>query len=529
MKVLLTCLATAQLLSGCSDSMERAGAHAAVAVSNLEAGNLDDARSNIRSAIAERDDVADYYIILGRIELASGSLISTFNAYSMALDLQADNAEALANIAEIGLQIGRTNEAAEAADRILLLSPQSVSALLVKGFIEIDNGRLETAKKIAKEILEINPDDEGGTILSARIEAIKGNDTEALAIVNEAIAKQGATQALNITKLEILRLRADGSGMMALFPTIIADVKDPMNYRLDYINLLYKLGEIKKARAEAVKAINLTPNDQNLFVNLDNIWLEYDNSPLTSAQIDYMARNGTAVAKYQLAKSFLDLEKFEEAQRLIKNLVDAGNIEAQALSAKIELALGNEKEAYSMASQVLKVEPSNENALVVRSHQAVSRGNFDKAIRDASFAVSNAPQNQAAYVQLAGAYRASGSTIRARQIYENGLDALPQSLPLVAAYESFLEQAKAVDRIPTAYGDLAAAKPSSVRTWQVYAKACQRFPRSECASKAQRGLLRAQRSFMIDDVPGSPKRRGLFARITPEKICAITGGVCTDS
>ena len=78
------------------------------------------ARKSIREAITERDDVAAYYILLGRIELRAQRLTSAFNAYSMALDLQADNPEILQAIAELGLQTGRVREADDAADRLLL-------------------------------------------------------------------------------------------------------------------------------------------------------------------------------------------------------------------------------------------------------------------------------------------------------------------------------------------------------------------------------------------------------------------------
>ena len=509
--------------------MERAGRHAAIAEANLQAGNLEGARTNIRSAIAERDDVADYYIILGRTELAAGSLISTFNAYSMALDLQADNAEALQSIAEIGLQIGRTNEAAEAADRILLLAPQSVNALLIKGLIEIDNGQLEKAEEIAAKILSINPDDEGGSILSARIEAIQGDDERALAIIDKAIAKSGLTQALSITKLEILRLRADGTGMKILFPRIIQNGKESLGYKMDYINLLYKLGDTESARSEAVKSIKQNAADPDLFNKLGDLWVEHDRSPLTANQIDDIAANGGKGTKIRLAKKFYELQNYKQAQHLVRDLMVAGNTEALALTAKIQLALGNSKGAYSMAAKALKAEPTNEDALIVRSQQAVSNRNFDRAIRDASLVLSNSPQNHEAYVQMAKVYTASGKPVRARQTFEAGMDALPQSLALVVAYEDFLKNVDDLNRIPTAYGELAVAKPSSVAAWRAYAAACQRYAESACTSKAEKGIVRAQNSLMIDDVPGSPKRRGLFARITPERICAITGGVCTDS
>lgn len=142
-------------------------------------GDLETARSSIRQAIATRDDVADYYVLLGRIELQAERPTSAFNAYSPGLDLQADNPEVLQAIAELGLQTGRLHEADEAADRMLLLMPNAVQAMLVKGFIAIDDGRIPDAWKMANDILALNPNDEGGIILLARLRALEGQQDQA--------------------------------------------------------------------------------------------------------------------------------------------------------------------------------------------------------------------------------------------------------------------------------------------------------------------------------------------------------------
>lgn len=529
MHMFLVCMAIGPLQAGCGDPMQRAGNFAAIAEANLQAGKFEEARANIRKAISERDDIAEYYIILGRTELTAKNMVSAFNAYSMALDLQADNAEALESIAEIGLQIGRIEEASEAADRILLLAPGSVNAMLVKGFINIDNGQFDEANNLATEILAANPDDEGGSILLARVKAIKGKDQEALELVDKAIAKSGITQALGITKLEILRLRSDATGMRKLFPQIIEKTEGTTNYRIDYINLLYKMGDANWARREVQDAIRMSPNDREFFTVIGRLWAEYDPHPLTNTQISIIANSATRVTQIGIATNLYQLGNYTAAKQIIANLTKSGNGAALALLAKIELALGNEKVAYAIADDILEADATNEDALIVRSARAIKKKNFDRAAQDASLAVTNSPQDYETYVQLAKIYMASGNATRARQTYENGLDALPQSYPLAVAYEQFLREVGDRARILSMFGELAAAMPSSARTWRAFARVCAEANETTCTAKANSGLLKANRSFMIDDVPGSPKRRGLFARITPERICAITGGVCTES
>lgn len=516
-------------LGGCGDALQTAANDASVAESQLAAGNLDAARENIRRAIAARDDVAAYYVLLGRIELQAQRPASAFNAYSMALDLQADNPEILQSIAELGLQTGRIREAEEAADRMLLLAPGSTRAKLVKGFIAIDNGQLDEARRMASEILAANANDEGGVVLVARLDALQGDVNKAKKDITQAISVMGDTDALNVTLLEIYRLQGDAKGMRNVLSRLLKSMKDDQNYRIDYINLLYKSGDVAAARLEVVKAIEQNPNDASFLGSLGDLWLEYDRRPLSAAQLDYLAESGTRTSQIALARHYLTVGEYQIAGRLLSRPVGSGVPEAQGLMARVSIARGDLKRADALASRLLAVDPRNGDGLLVRSTLYVARGKADRAIEDANIVVSDSPQEYLGYVALAAAFKAKGSSIRARQTFERGLDSMPQSMMLANAYRQFLLSEGDRSRVVSIYQDLALAKPSSVPAWTAFARACDEFGDELCAAKAAQGLARSKESFVVDEPPGTPHRRGLFARITPEQICATAGGVCTES
>jgi hypothetical protein len=107
------------------------------------------------------------------------------------------------------------------------------------------------------------------------------------------------------------------------------------------------------------------------------------------------------------------------------------------------------------------------------------------------------------------------------------MNSLPQSKRLAARYEAFLRSVGDNGRVLSLYGDVASAKPSSIQAWNDFARVCQEFGNAICEMKIKRGLAAARTSFVIDEPPGTPRARGLFARITPEQICRSSGGVCT--
>lgn len=528
--LILTLILSLSLAStGCKDRFSEAAEHAAIAEAQLAAGNLEAARENIQQAIFARDDVADHFIILGRIELQSGKLPSAFNAFSRALDLQADNLEVLQAIAELGLQTDRLQEAEEAADRMLLLYPGSSRAMLVKGFLAIESGRLEDARRFADEILSLNPNDEGGAILSARLQALEGKFDAAVATVLQAQEAIGETEALNATLLEIYRAQGNVEGLRRTFPKVIAAAGPGSEYQIDFINFLYKTGDAASARIEAVKAIETRPNDRGTLALLGNLFLEHDPSPLGSQQITAFATAGTRATRLALARFYFESEQLDKAQTLLARLVSERSIEAQALMARTELARGKDRKAKAMADSVLASDPRNPDALLTRSRLRLAAGRIDAAIEDANVVVSDAPQEYAGYAALANAHSAKGGRLRARQVFERGIDFLPQSNLLATHYEDFLRTVGDRERVVSLYGNIASAKPSSMRAWRDYERVCQELGDSICERRVERGLQVAKTSFVIDEPPGTPRERGLFARITPEQICRSSGGVCTES
>jgi tetratricopeptide (TPR) repeat protein len=516
-------------MTSCSDRFDKAAELAAMAEAQFAGGNVEEARENIQRAIIARDDVAAYFVLLGRIELQSGKLPSAFNAYSRALDLQADNLEVLQAIAELGLQTDRLQEAEEAADRMLLLSPGTTRAMLVKGFLAIEANRLDDARRFANLIAEQDPTDEGGAILTARLQALDGDFAGAAATTLQTIAAVGETEALNATLLEIYRAQGNAAGMRTTFPKIIAAAGKNSRYQLDFVNFLYKIGDVRAARSEAIKAIEAQPNDSVQHRTLRQIFEEYDAAPLSDAQRDYFAKAGTRATKLSLARFYFDTKQYDSARMMLARLAEEGTIEAQALLARIALAQRQEKEADILVSQVLASDPRNPDALIARANRRTEQRKVDAAIEDANIVVSDAPQEYGGYAALANAYLAKGSKVRAQQVFERGIDFLPQSELMAGLYEAFLRKTGERGRVVSLYGELAAAKPSSSAQWQKLSRICTEFGDRICEVKAQRGLAIAKQSFVIDEPPGTPRARGLFARITPEQICRSSGGICTGS
>ena len=311
----LTALALAALfavaVSGCSDRFSEAAEYAQTAQAQLEAGNLEAALVNAKDAIRARDDVAAYFVLLGRIEAQLQNLEGAYGAYLRALDLQADNPEILQAIAELGLQVNRLTKAEEAADRILLLYPNAIRAKLVKGFIAIERGRFEEADVLADEILVRSPDNEFGSILKARLIALDGDFDAAIEIIETVREKVGSTLALNVTLLEIYRAQGDADGMLDVLPKIVAETGLNSVHQFDLINLLYKTGRLDAARSEAMRYLMSDEADRAGRDKLVALLVEYDADPFSEAERAQLLDQSSGKIRLAVARFYVDQEQHD--------------------------------------------------------------------------------------------------------------------------------------------------------------------------------------------------------------------------
>ena len=186
---------------------------------------------------------------------------------------------------------------------------------------------------------------------------------------------------------------------------------------------------------------------------------------------------------------------------------------------RVEVMSGNSAVADELIASVLQTDGRNPDALLARAQRRVSQDQIDEAIQDLNVFV----------VAVARANQAKGSVLRANQVFEQGVDTLPQSELLTRQYEAFLRDVGDPGRIVSLYSDLTYAKPSSVRAWQAYSRVCAEFTAGCVERRLVRGIARARTRYSIDTLPGAPRRTGLFAQIAPDQICRSTGGICTDS
>lgn len=504
-------------LSACSNKQEKAAEYLAQAAAQFQVGNNAGAREALIQANLARDDVPDQWLLLARIELMDRNLGQAYQAYTRVLELDTTNQEALQFVAQLGFQAGQIAEAEKAADRLLTINPTSTRAILIKGLIALDRKRTADAIKFAEQINRIDPRDEGGIVLRARALAISGDFDKALEVLKEAEARNGPSEGITATFLEIYRSQGDLANFIARSEKLLSNQPKNQDTKLDLANTYYKTGNPARARQLLVDYINTQNADSEALRKAGQLWAQYDPAPLAPSQFAEFAEKGTVAVRMLVARERLSRGAPQQAEAMLAPVAKSsdapGLAEARALYARALDAMGQRAEAQAIVQAILEDDQNNADALLLSAQNKLRENNLGGAINDLQIVVRDHPENEEGIIALAKAISDRGDERRARALYENAIKDLPQSFAVMQSYVEFLYGIGDRNRAMSSSREFAQANPASIAGWKLYAQACERARNADCSAEAANGLKISGKLYFMDERPGTARMRGLFGRL----------------
>src|SRR6185369_5501499 len=127
------CLCVACLSASCnSDARARAalGAYQSAAAAN----DLVGARKALLELVRAKDDVPDYWVELGKIQLSMGSYGDAYDAFTRAYELDRNNPELVRTVTELALRAGDIALAQSHAQELQILAPGDPWIKLTEGW-----------------------------------------------------------------------------------------------------------------------------------------------------------------------------------------------------------------------------------------------------------------------------------------------------------------------------------------------------------------------------------------------------------
>nr|NUR38148.1 hypothetical protein [Sphingomonas sp.] len=400
------------LATGCSSSDSRAEAALGAYQTAAAANDLVGARRALLQLVRAKDDVADYWAQLGKVQASMGSYGDAYYAFTRAYELDRSNPELVRALTELALRSGDIGMAQSHAEELEILAPGDPWVKLVKGYAAIAESRFDQALPIADEMLAASPFDPAATVLKAR--ALVGLQREGEAV--NLLLKQVKEQPTDVGSLSLLarvyERRTDWASMTEATRRIASLNPQDQQNMLALVEAALRSGKINLARTASLKLLQGQADPTVLSAVLDR-WADYWPS---SQRIEDARRLANAAGPDQrlIYAAFLSrVGSPADAMRLVGAEatlpVNAGNAEANAVLGDALFRSGNIGGAKARLDAVLAFDPGNSTALRARSELEIRVGQANAAIQDAQKLITVLPNSSRDRLLLARAFSAAGN------------------------------------------------------------------------------------------------------------------------
>lgn len=497
----------AVMLPACDSSLDQAQENAAQAEALMNAGDLPGARAAIARALSFRDDQTDILLLDARIKLRMQDLVAAYEAYQTVLAFDPNNQEALTIVAQAAVMGGDDDKAREMIKRSLELNPSNPEVLMSKGILEIRKGQYDEAIATADKLLE-NPSNSSGTVLKARALFLKGDRAASYDLLRDAAEQFGNDQMISAALLENARSEGDVPAMVDQFTFLSMQNPESADLALDEINTRYKSGDVSGARTNGLRVLGQFGAQSTAVNQLADIWREYDDEPLTNADIQSLAQNAPIEARLAIIQFYLDRDRDDFVVPLLSNVSDPRIF---SFMHRLRVRRGDVA-GYQGALQVLQRDENNCEALSAVAEWYLRENDFTKAVVPAQVLATECRDRPNGYSLLAAAYKMAGRPTAVERVYREGIDVHSQDAGLTRQFTDWLLARGRRQSAVSAARRLTTMAPARNSSWAIYADVCRRANNPSCLADAQRGAATARTNYSLDPLPGVKRGDTLFGR-----------------
>lgn len=430
-------LAPLLALAACASPEQKAAAAAARGVQALQANDPQAARTALLEAVRQRDDVAEYWLLLARTNMSLKEYGAAHAAYSRALELSRSSLEALQGLGQISLGAGRLDEALQYADQMLLIEPEHAAAALLQGFVHLKKKNYSEARDRADAVLARFPSEEAAIILKASAMFASGSQQEAAALLEQELRISGPTRPKLNALQEFYQQSGSAPGLKRTLHRIVQLEPNSKDAHEQYARFLFSNGFTREGVRFIAPLLRL-PHAGELVETL-RLAKQTD---VAGATLVELARASSPAAAVEIAGVAVDHGYSNDAARILKPLVEpvskARNPTAIALYGSAQEGMGNTSEATRLAELALEQDPTNPRGVRLRASLALKKGDYDQALADAQLLVRDYPRSLENRQMLAKVYEVKGDTVLAGLVYRQAFNDFPGSSAARSAYATHL-------------------------------------------------------------------------------------------
>jgi tetratricopeptide (TPR) repeat protein len=391
------------------------------------------------------EDVPDYWVELGKVELQLGNYSKAYDAFAHAHELDRTDVPILATLTQLAVMSGQADLADEHARSLALLAPDNPTVALVRSYTAFKSGNLDEADAQADKLLADDPNNSNAKALKAHILVARNRLDDAIALLEDQQRAVPDDRAALRQLAALYRSRNDWRNAARVqFALCRLDPKDTA-VASALVEALLRADDVVGARRVSAPLLSAAADPKLVDATLVS-WARY--APTGQVLPYALAEASAGASRIAFASYFNRVGKPAAAAALLggtKLPVSPGNSRWNAVIAQSLALQGRSAEAKRLFDLVLLAEPDDVEALRGRSALEAKTRMTKQAIVDAQRLVSATPKTGEDRLLLAEAYLAAGQKREVARVLWQAFQELPDDERVLAALKSVLVSTGDVD------------------------------------------------------------------------------------
>ena len=431
----LIILVTALLLGACGPPEQRTSDYLVKGQKFYEAGDYVKARIEAQNAAQIEPNNAKARYLLALVAEQEKDYKAMFGHLQVAVAEDPANVEARLKIGTLYFFGQAWPLAAEQATALLRLAPKDARAHLLQARVLLQKGEKEAGLAEIATALELDPRDRDAILMQSAAEATENTD-KGLATLDAGIARLEAGEARPLREFRIVLL-AQGKKTAELeqgLRTLSEDFPREASYQFQLAQFYASQGRAGEADTLLKGLTERDPRDTDKQLGYVRFLTSQQDSERAEAALrTFIEQNPDAAALRLALGGFLEAgERPDEARAVYQGLAERSPKTADGLNARNRIAAlavraGKPDEGRAVIEEILADAPADPSALLLRAGLQFREKKFVDSIADLRTVLRIEPTNERALLLLAQASVETGDIGLAKDTYGRLLEVNPRS------------------------------------------------------------------------------------------------------
>lgn len=514
---LLICTAL-PLAAACTSQADRLQSGLTKGEAFVRAADWDKASVEVRNVLQIDPKNAAGWYLGGQIAEGRRDVQRAYGSYLKAVELKPGFLDAKVGLARIYLLAGEVAKARTTIAEILVVDAGHTGARTLKAALLARDNDLPAAVREAKALLaEAKTPPIDTTMLLAGLYSSQGDGAAALQTVEAALQAHPKNVALLQVAAQIAAGRNDDAGARKAADFFRQSTElTPKNSELwnTWAAFHLRRGEPEATEAVLRAAIKAQPDDSARTLALLEFLAQHRGRDM--AEKAFLAavadRPKDMALRFGLASFYRGTARPAEARRVLEEIAARGKdtpdgVRAREQLAAESLARGLVGDARARVADVLKSNPRDSAALVLRARMLMADGDARAAVLDLRAAARDDPGSPGIAGLLAQAHRRAGEPLLAREVLADAVKFKPASVELRLLLAADMADAKDWKAAEAQLDSLMKAAPLDVRVHDMKAQLA--LARNDAAGAA--AVYAALKAIAPADPAGSLRLGRLYA------------------